>query len=433
MQKLALGLSLLVSLSACVSTAPKKPLPVLGRPAPAAGLPPLSDKARQARLTAIVIDVPMGHPWGQQAFGTGGYCYESRTGVNTQGRFDLETSKYSDVFNAVMRRHGYPIEEELELFSGTKKRVADLQVAARVIDVTVNECYPKIDDTKLQATGNAWLKIEWSVFSTLEKKIVFTTVTQGTTYGEVASTIGQAGLIRPALQDAVERLAVDPGYRKVIDPPAAALPVTVAAATSPPARFRIRCAKEFSGGMQANVEAIRRAVVTVTANRASGSGFFVSEDGKVITAEHVVSGSRYVKVTTGAGKECYGEVVASSAKRDLALVSVDCPGVTALPLASARTGEGGEVFAVGTPLSEKLQFSVTKGVVSGVRKFDELEYIQSDVTILSGSSGGPLLDRSGNAIGVTTGGVAAGSVPVGVNFFVPLWDLERYLPIDLSR
>jgi S1-C subfamily serine protease len=183
--------------------------------------------------------------------------------------------------------------------------------------------------------------------------------------------------------------------------------------------------------MQANIEAIRRAVATVTANGGSGSGFVVSEDGKVVTAEHVVSGSRYVKVTTGAGKECYGEVVASSKQRDLALVSVDCAGLTALPLARKRMAEGFEVFAVGTPLSEKLRFSVTKGVVSGIRKFDELEYIQSDVTVLPGSSGGPLLDTAGNAVGVTTRMLSAGAVPVGVNFFVPLWDLDKFLPVDV--
>jgi serine protease Do len=67
--------------------------------------------------------------------------------------------------------------------------------------------------------------------------------------------------------------------------------------------------------------------------------------------------------------------------------------------------------------------------VSGVRKFDDLDYIQSDVSVRPGSSGGPLLDPSGNAIGVTSAGVTSGSVPVGVNFFVPLAVIERYLPL----
>ena len=94
--------------------------------------------------------------------------------------------------------------------------------------------------------------------------------------------------------------------------------------------------------------------------------------------------------------------------------------------------EGNEVFAIGTPLSDKLQFSVTKGVVSGLRKIDEIDYIQSDVTVLPGSSGGPLLDSRGNVVGITSMGVAPHSVPVGVNFFVPVTDLDKYVPIDFE-
>jgi len=103
-----------------------------------------------------------------------------------------------------------------------------------------------------------------------------------------------------------------------------------------------------------------------------------------------------------------------------------------LPLSRQKVVEGGEVFAVGTPLSEKLQFSVTKGVVSGIRKIDELDYIQSDVTVLPGSSGGPLLDSKGNVVGVTLGGLRQGSSPLGVNFFIPLTDMDKYVPVEFE-
>jgi serine protease Do len=66
-----------------------------------------------------------------------------------------------------------------------------------------------------------------------------------------------------------------------------------------------------------------------------------------------------------------------------------------------------------------------------MRKFN-VDYIQSDVTVLPGSSGGPLLDSSGNVVGVTAGGIGAGGAPVGVNFFIPLLDIEKYLPIDFE-
>ena len=59
---------------------------------------------------------------------------------------------------------------------------------------------------------------------------------------------------------------------------------------------------------------------TVTANKGSGSGFVISEDGTVVTAEHVVSGSKLVKVNLASGKECYGEVAAAIKQRGLAII-----------------------------------------------------------------------------------------------------------------
>src|SRR5207302_8610719 len=161
-------------------------------------------------------------------------------------------------------------------------------------------------------------------------------------------------------------------------------------------KIKIKRVKEFTGDLKSHIDLIKAAVATVTANKGNGSGFIISEDGTVLTAEHVVSGSKFVKVKTATGKECYGEVVASSKQRDIALVRLDCKGLAPLPMSRQQIVEGNEVFAIGTPLSDELQFSVTKGIVSGLRKIDEVDYIQSDVTVLPGSSGGPLLDSRGN-------------------------------------
>ena len=70
--------------------------------------------------------------------------------------------------------------------------------------------------------------------------------------------------------------------------------------------------------------------------------------------------------------------------------------------------------------------------MSGIRKIDDLDYIQSDVSVHPGSSGGPLLDAKGNVVGVTSVGIAAGSVPVGLNFFIPMADLEKYVPVEFE-
>lgn len=385
-----------------------------------------SDKARLTKMSALVFDLPIGHVYGEVSGGWGG-CYNKQPMTNTQGKTQFDLTKYADLFTTVMKSHGYPVEEDVEVFRDSKERVADLQVAARIIGATINECYPDVGNNQKRAKGDAYLKVEWSVYSTLEKKVIFTTVTDGSTYDEVKSEIGELGIVRPALADAIERLALDAKYRQLVDPPA-----SPAAPKAAAARIKIKRAKEFSGDLKSHINLIKAAVATVTANKGSGSGFVISEDGTVVTAEHVVSGSKLVKVNLASGKECYGEVAASSKQRDLAIIRLDCSGLSPLPLSRQKLVEGSEVFAVGTPLSDKLQFSVTKGVVSAIRKVEELEYIQSDVSVHPGSSGGPLLDSNGNVVGVTSVGIAAGSVPVGLNFFVPVSDMDKYVPLDFE-
>lgn len=417
-----------MALFSCVSH--QKALPAISRPSSTVTsvVYKLSPDAKQTKLGTIVFDTPVGYAYGETAWGNGG-CFNKEPLVNTDGRFELDVHKYGDVFASVMKRHGYPVDDAVEMFKDSKERAADLVVGARILEATVNDCYPDVFRNKLTARGSAYLKIEWSVYSLLEKKVIFTTTTEGSTYGEIFSTIGQGGILRPALADAAERLATSAPYRAVIDAPKAT-PTAVAASST---RIHVRRAKEFAGELKGNIEVIRKAVATVTANRGQGSGFVVSADGIVVTAEHVVSGSKFVKVNTAGGKECYGEVVASSKQRDVALVRVDCQGLVALPLATAKIVEGTEVFAIGTPLSDQLQFSVTRGVVSGFRKDEELDYIQSDVSVLPGSSGGPLLDGRGNVIGISRSGLLLkGGAPANVNFFVPVVDLSKYLPVDFD-
>lgn len=414
----------IVALVACACAGPHKQevkLKPIARP-PAFTL---SANARLSKLQAIVIDLPIGYRMGEASAGSSA-CTESRPLINKSNAFDLKTDSYEDVFNTAMKKYGYPVDDQIEIFKDTKEHAADVRVAARVIAAQFNECYRHYGDEN-RVEGNAYLKIDWSLYSVLEKKVIGHFVTEGATPGDVKSEIGEAGIIRVAFGDAAERLALTSAYRATIDPGPSA-PI----ATREAAKVHVHLAQAFAGDLNAHLAAVKRAVVTVTANRGSGSGFVISPEGVVLTAAHVVTGSKFAKITTAAGKECYGEVAATSPKRDLAIVSVDCDGLAALPLLREKLPEGSEVFAIGTPLGDDLKFSVTKGVVSGLRKYDSLDYIQSDVKILPGSSGGPLLDVHGNAVGVASGGIGIQQVPVGVNFFVPVADLDKYLPIDLN-
>jgi len=81
---------------------------------------------------------------------------------------------------------------------------------------------------------------------------------------------------------------------------------------------------------------------------------------------------------------------------------------------------GGRVFAVGAPLMEGLDGTVTAGIVSGMRMMDGLNWIQSDAAISPGNSGGPLINDLGAVVGISTAGFAPGGSQVGLNLFVPI-------------
>ena len=73
---------------------------------------------------------------------------------------------------------------------------------------------------------------------------------------------------------------------------------------------------------------------------------------------------------------------------------------------------------------------MTKGIVSATRVRDGLPYIQSDVAVTHGNSGGPLLDEKGRVIGITASGLTSNGTPIGLNFFIPIDDALKALSLS---
>ena len=142
-------------------------------------------------------------------------------------------------------------------------------------------------------------------------------------------------------------------------------------------------------------------VVTISAGGNTGSGFFVRANGTLITNAHVVEGATRIIVRTRSKESLLASVLKVSSQDDLALLQV--PGLTAtpLPLADSNLAEvGSDVVAVGSPLG--LEGTVTRGIVSGIRRLGPIPLLQIDAAINPGNSGGPLLNEAGQVIGVNT-------------------------------
>ena len=143
-------------------------------------------------------------------------------------------------------------------------------------------------------------------------------------------------------------------------------------------------------------------VVLIETSGGRGTGFFVSAD-TALTNAHVVEGSAYVTLQFPSGERTSARVTAMAPEQDLAVVRLASARQNVQPLALGALGDvrvGQEVLAVGSPLG--LQNTVTRGIVSALRRAGNVTLVQTDAAINPGNSGGPLIDRAGRVIGITT-------------------------------
>jgi serine protease Do len=153
----------------------------------------------------------------------------------------------------------------------------------------------------------------------------------------------------------------------------------------------------------------------------SGTGFFVTSNGTIITNAHVVENCSEIRVTADAGAEAIAKVAARDVRNDLALLSTSLTAKKVAAFrASVRLGEGVEAF--GYPLTEFLakSGSFTLGNVSALVGIGEdSRYLQISTPVQPGNSGGPLLDQSGNVVGVVSAKLNALKLMIATNGDIP--------------
>lgn len=158
-----------------------------------------------------------------------------------------------------------------------------------------------------------------------------------------------------------------------------------------------------------------------------GSGVVVSEDGYILTNSHVIfdGAAKKIKVLFDTGKELEGKVVWSNSQMDLAVIKVEAKGLKVAELGNSdKINIGQTAIAIGNPLGLDFERTVTQGIISGLDrslKIDEYNtmdsLIQTDASINSGNSGGPLLNSKGEVIGINTLKIPSGE---GLGFAIPI-------------
>lgn len=174
----------------------------------------------------------------------------------------------------------------------------------------------------------------------------------------------------------------------------------------------------------------------------SGSGVIITEDGYIITNNHVVEGSKEVKVTLNDRRSYTAKVIGTDPSTDLAVIKVKAKELEGRKLSTLSYGNsenvevGQWVLAVGNPFN--LTSTVTAGIVSAKgRNIDILEgtysvesFIQTDAAVNPGNSGGALIDAEGNLVGINTAIITRSGRYEGYSFAVPV-NLARKVATDI--
>jgi serine protease Do len=174
---------------------------------------------------------------------------------------------------------------------------------------------------------------------------------------------------------------------------------------------------------------------------ASGSGAIISDDGYIVTNNHVIDGADDITVTLNNKKSFKAKIVAADPSSDLAVVKIDAKGLPFLLYGNSDEIRVGQwVLAVGYPLT--LETTVTAGIVSAKGRTLEINrrqsqtpvesFIQTDAAVNPGNSGGPLIDNSGKLIGINSAIASPTGAYAGYSFTIPV-NIVKKIVSDLMK
>jgi S1-C subfamily serine protease len=179
-----------------------------------------------------------------------------------------------------------------------------------------------------------------------------------------------------------------------------------------------------------------RSTVTIFTDQGSGSGFVISTNGFIVSNFHVIEGAKRILIAGPDGRRVLAQVIESNTSRDLAVLKALEGHWVSVQLGDVDEVAIGEpAYAIGSPAdvpeNTVLDFTVTRGVVSGVRTFPsdanpniQIEYIQTDAAINAGNSGGPLVNEAGKVIGVNTHKIVGRGVE-GLSFSISINEVKK--------
>ncbi len=396
-----------------------------GEPALAQGAP-VSPSRKSVKLSQVIMALPVGAPWLSFHVDTLLCIYHPVNASWSGARERLKISPYVPPFKAELEKAGYQVTDSVDDLFDEQTGASDYQVAAVITDAHFEGCISNgayfTESGSVRGSGS--MKIDWQVYSPLKRQVVARVSTSGTSRLENSVVGGVQRLIVDAFASNARELASSADFRAAVTAAGVAPGAILPSGT----QDKIVLAGSLKAAKRPIADMVG-SVVTILTGSGSGSGDLVSADGYILTNAHVVGDEKSVRVRWSDGLETAAEVVRVAKTRDVALIKTNPRDREPLPIKRGPVTPGQRVFAIGSPLGKQYEGTVSSGIVSAVRVMEGMRYIQSDVSITHGSSGGALLDENGAMIGITVSTVEVGG-PVGINFFIPIGDAMDFLALE---
>lgn len=340
------------------------------------------------------------------------------TGTSVLGNWSTELG---EIFYEALSQSGLNVAgDPRDLFGQARKaQSAEYMIGGRITKIASNICqehdawngFPRNS-----FSGEMFIDVEWTVFSTISREEVLRYQTQGYHKQKEPKSDGVILMFHNAFAHATEGLLANAAFVQIAERD---LKSNDKANEESYTTLTLDTGTLSAKSIEDDVASVVNAVATIRIGAGHGSGFFVTQDGYLLTNAHVVGDAKRVAVILNNGLELQGDVIRKSKIRDIALVKVGIRVPNPLPIRSKPLESLDRVFAIGSPVDEGFKSSVTAGVVSGFRNFRGQRHIQADAAISGGNSGGPLVDENGNVVGISVSKIADVGVE-GLNFFIPI-------------
>lgn len=344
--------------------------------------------------------------------------------IKWEGSVKAGERSFENRFNQTLDKAGFriPRRKDPKLFATREERpeLPRFLVGVELREVAVNLRHIEGKNYgEGPIRGNTQLMLEWKVFDRTSGKVVLSIQTEGRSQHRQRPGFVQSDNIT-AFEDALLKFLAEGRFVELLrsNPLAphtsptdsiAAPPNVINAVKNPPFK-----------NLSEMIRYADRSCVTVITDAGHGSGVIINSEGYVLSAQHVIDGTNRVEVQFSDGLRQDATIILADVEHDLVLLDIAGSGFKPLPITSSdSTGLGDEVVTIGTPADLALGQSVSKGILSGKRRIDDRIYLQTDLAVNPGNSGGPLINEKGEVIGIVQSKLVGKGIE-GLGFAVPM-------------